>query len=304
MTPATLRLERADDPAPRLRIEGLAKAFGTRPVLRGVSLALAPGRVTALVGPNGAGKSTLVRIVLGLVRPDAGQLWLDGTPMDPRCPAHRAGIGYMPQQPSVPGHLTGREAIRLLASLRPEGLALDHTLIDRMGLGLDLDRPVQALSGGTRQKLNAVLAFLFAPSLLLLDEPTAGLDPLASLVLKDRVRELRDGGAAVLLSSHVLAELEDLADDVLVLLEGRVRFHGSVRELSRHTGTLRLERVLLGRRERRAEQVTLVRVARHGDVHDEAFAFGARVRHEADAFGVDDVVSSHEALRARARLIE
>jgi Cu-processing system ATP-binding protein len=117
-------------------------------------------------------------------------------------------------------------------------------LIGRFGLALDLDRPTETLSGGTRQKLSAVLAFLFRPRILLLDEPTAGLDPVARVVLKDRISELRDGGAAILLSSHVLAELEDLADDVLLLVDGVVRFDGSVGELVRRTRTTRLERAV------------------------------------------------------------
>lgn len=242
-----LRVEPGGAPHPAgacLALAGIGKAFGGREVLRGVSLTLAPGRITALVGPNGAGKSTLVRVVLGLVRPDTGTITIDGAVVPPGAHAYRAQVGYMPQQPSFPDNLTGHEVLELVRSLRPAPGLVDDVLVGRLGLEAELGRPVRTLSGGTRQKLNAVLAFLFRPRLLLLDEPTAGLDPAASAALKDRVREVRHDGATVLLSSHVLSELEDLAQDLIVLLEGRVRFHGTLADLVQQTGITRLERAV------------------------------------------------------------
>jgi Cu-processing system ATP-binding protein len=184
-----------------------------------------------------------VKSVLGLVRPDEGVIRLDGATLG-EDPALRAGIGYMPQLPRFPENLTGAEVLGLVRALRGPGVATDEALLDRFRLRDQLGKPVPALSGGTRQKLNAAIAFLFRPRLLLLDEPTAGLDPAASAVLKDRIREVRAEGRTILLSSHVMSELEDLAQDLIVLIEGRVRYHGPVRELAQLTGLHGLERAV------------------------------------------------------------
>jgi Cu-processing system ATP-binding protein len=218
----------------------VTKRFGRLPVLRGVSFTVASGRITALAGPNGAGKSTLIKAVLGLVRPDAGTLTVDGIPVG-EDPGYRTRIGYMPQAARFPENLTGRELVRMLRDLRGDSVPEDDELFEKFGLVAELDKPVRTLSGGTRQKLNAAVAFMFRPSLLILDEPTAGLDPIANGELKAKILEARDSGATVILSSHVLSELEELMDDVLLLLEGRVRFQGSLHDLRRATGHQRLE---------------------------------------------------------------
>ncbi|HET9133712.1 MAG TPA: ATP-binding cassette domain-containing protein [Gemmatimonadales bacterium] len=226
-----------------IAMQGVRKRFGARVVLDGLDVTLHRGRVTVLVGPNGAGKTTLLKLVLGLARPDAGTIavgdhLLDGTP------DYRAAIGYMPQIARFPAHQTGRELLAMLAALRAEATAPDLTLADAFGLGEQFDRPLGVLSGGTRQKVNAVLAFAFRPTLVILDEPTAGLDPLASAVLKDRLAVERARGTTVLVTSHVLAEVEELADDILFLSEGRATWQGGATELKRRTGTATLERAV------------------------------------------------------------
>ncbi|HEY7614430.1 MAG TPA: ABC transporter ATP-binding protein [Gemmatimonadales bacterium] len=218
----------------------LTKRFGRLPVLRGLSFAVKPGRITALAGPNGAGKSTLIKAILGLVRPDGGTLTVDGVPIGEE-PSYRARIGYMPQLARFPENLTGRELVRMLRDLRGDAVPEDDELFESFELPAELDKPVRTLSGGTKQKLNAAIAFMFRPSLLILDEPTAGLDPIANGVLKTKILQARDTGATVILSSHVLSELEEMMDDVLLLLDGRVRFHGSLHDLQRATGHQRLE---------------------------------------------------------------
>ncbi|HKU61570.1 MAG TPA: ABC transporter ATP-binding protein [Gemmatimonadales bacterium] len=230
---------------------GISKRYGRVPVLSGVDLAVRAGRVTALLGPNGAGKSTLIRVLLGLARPDEGTVLVAGTPVVDG-PHYRAAIGYMPQQPNFPENLTGREVVRLLRELRGQPMPEDDGLFEAFALGPELDKPVRVLSGGTKQKLNAALAFMFRPRILLLDEPTAGLDPVASGVLKARIRSARQAGVSVLLVSHVLSEVEDLADDVLLLLEGRVEFQGSLRQLREVTGEGRLESAVARLMQRRA----------------------------------------------------
>ncbi len=229
-------------PLPCMVIEGIGviKRYGRVPVLRGIDLSVKAGRVTAILGPNGAGKSTLIRVLLGLARPDDGSVTVAGTVVGDD-PAYRAAIGYMPQHPHFPENLTGREVVRLLRELRGHTVPEDDELFESFALAAELDKPVRTLSGGTKQKLNAALAFMFRPRILLLDEPTAGLDPVASGVLKARILGARQAGVTVLVVSHVLSELEDLVDDVIFLLEGRVEFQGSLRRLEEITGESRLE---------------------------------------------------------------
>ena len=219
---------------------GVTKRYGRVPVLRGIDFAVKAGRVTAILGPNGAGKSTLIRMLLGLARPDEGSVTVAGTAVGDD-PGYRAAIGYMPQHPHFPENLTGREVVRLLRELRRHSVPEDDELFEAFALPAELDKPVRNLSGGTKQKLNAALAFMFRPRILLLDEPTAGLDPVASGVLKARILDARQAGVTVLVVSHVLSELEDLVDDVIFLLEGRVEFQGSLRRLEEITGESRLE---------------------------------------------------------------
>ncbi len=223
-----------------ISIEGLEKSYGRLPVLQGASAGVEQGRITALVGPNGAGKSTLLKILLGLVRPDRGEVEVLGHRINGGHD-YRARIGYMPQTARFPENLRGREVLAMLRSLRQTRGREDGSLIELMGLESELDKPVRTLSGGNRQKLNAAIAFLFRPDLLILDEPTAGLDPIASGILKARVRAAQAAGTSVLIASHVMSELEELATDVVFLLDGTVRFEGGIESLKTLTGEARLE---------------------------------------------------------------
>jgi Cu-processing system ATP-binding protein len=231
-----------------IEISGLKKRFGATQVLDGIDLALKPGRITAIVGPNAAGKSTLIKCILGLVRPDAGTITLGGQPIDERG-EYRSRIGYMPQIARFPENISGRELIDMIVSLR-NGETPREYLIDSLELRPHLDKPLRTLSGGTRQKLNAVIAMLFVPPVLMLDEPSAALDPVSAGLLKDRLRDERDCGTTVVLTSHVLSEVDELADDVACLVDGRIRFVGPIRDLKRSTRQFTLERAvahLLGR---------------------------------------------------------
>jgi Cu-processing system ATP-binding protein len=225
-----------------IEVVGLRKRFGETQVLDGVNLVIAPGRITAVVGPNAAGKSTLIKCVLGLTRPDAGSITVADKAIDPRG-AYRADIGYMPQIARFPENVTGRELIDMIIGLRG-GEAPREDFIDVLELRAHLAKPLRALSGGTRQKLNAVLALLFSPRVLVLDEPSAGLDPVAAALLKDRLLAERERGTTVVLTSHVLSEIDELADDVAFLSEGRIRFAGAVHDLKRATRQFTLERAI------------------------------------------------------------
>jgi Cu-processing system ATP-binding protein len=201
--------------------------------------------VDGVLGPNGAGKTTLIKIILGLVRADAGRVEVDGVRVGDDC-AYRARIGYMPQIAHFPQNLTGAELLAMLGDLRRDSrpAPVDQTLVDRFELAPHLGKPVRTLSGGTRQKLSAVMAFLFSPDLLILDEPTAGLDPVASGVFKDRILTERDAGRTFILSSHFMNEIQELADDVVFLLDGKVRFAGPLDDLMRKTRQLNLSRAI------------------------------------------------------------
>ncbi len=240
----------APSPA-EVRIEGLRKRFGRVDVLKGLDVTVGAGRVTAIVGPNAAGKSTLIKAIIGLVRipADQGRILLDGTPVDGnvRC---RERIGYMPQAARFPDQLTAREVLGLVRGLRPPDTPVDLELIDQFGLEPMLDRPIRTLSGGTRQKLNAVVAFLFRPALVILDEPTAGLDPIASGIFKEKVLAAPSRGTTVLLTSHILSEIEELAEDIVFLVDGQVIFQGPIPALLERAGATRLEKavaLLMGR---------------------------------------------------------
>ena len=230
-----------DEPA--VRVRGVRKRFGARTVLDDLDATFPRGQITGLVGPNGAGKTTLIKILLGLVTPDGGNVEILGRPLD-GTPAYRARLGYMPQAPRFAEHLTGRELVAMVRDLRGATGPVDEALLDWFTGTTALDQRVETLSGGTRQKLNAALAFLFRPDLLILDEPTAGLDPVASRRLKDHILEARERGVSVVLSSHLAGELEELADHLVFVLDGKARFEGNGRALARATGWSDLERGL------------------------------------------------------------
>jgi len=234
-----------------LEAVGITKRFGRLEVLKGIDVSVASGRITGLVGPNAAGKSTFIKAVLGLVHPDSGRLVVLGQPVNGN-ERYRRGLGYMPQDARFPENLTGNEVLEMVRDLRGPDQSQDADLIDRFALAGELPKPIRTLSGGTRQKLSAAVAFLFRPDLLVLDEPTAGLDPVASVVFKEKLLAARERGATVILASHTLAELEEVADDIVFLLDGRVRFHGPITRLMQVTGFARLEKAIAALMQREA----------------------------------------------------
>ena len=226
-----------------IEITKLTKRFGAHEVLRGVDLRIERGRVTGIIGPNGAGKTTLLKLLLGLSHPTSGELKIDGKLVgdDER---YRARIGYMPQIARFPENLTASELFAMLRDLRGDSGDLDEEMLNRFEFAPHLDKPLRVLSGGTRQKVNACLALLFRPTLLMLDEPTAGLDPLSSATLKDKIAALRGDGVTVVVASHIMSELEELCDDVAFLLDGVVRYVGPVSQLTTMTRQANLERAI------------------------------------------------------------
>lgn len=225
-----------------IEILGLRKRYKALQVLDGVDLTIGQGRVTAVVGPNAAGKTTLIKTILGLARADEGTVTIGGVEIDDRGD-YRASIGYMPQIARFPDNITGQDLLDMIVDLRGVSPATT-ALIDLLALRPHLAKPLRVLSGGTRQKINAVVAFMFAPPVLILDEPTAGLDPVAAGILKDQLRAEREKGTTIVLTSHVMSEIDELADDVAFLCDGRIRFAGPVHDLKRVTRQFTLERAI------------------------------------------------------------
>lgn len=226
-----------------VEIRKLEKSFGSLKVLKGIDLSLHAGRIAFIVGPNAAGKTTLIKCILGLVVPDAGDILVQGVSVRGQW-SYRKAIGYMPQVARFPENLTLRELLVLVEDLHGAPATEAPALLRMFDLEAAIDRPLRVLSGGTRQKVSAVLALMFDPQILILDEPTAGLDPLASSRQKDRILQERARGKAVVLTSHVMSELEELADRVIVLLEGQLYFDGTLHELRQRTGEEKPERAI------------------------------------------------------------
>ncbi|GAB3055566.1 ABC transporter ATP-binding protein [Intrasporangium mesophilum] len=204
-----------------LETSGLGKRFGRSWALRGLSLAIERGEVFGYLGPNGAGKTTTIRLLLGLLRPTAGSAAVCGHDAWRDSVAVRRRVGYLPGEPATYGRMTGRQHVEYLSRLRgqpwfPRADELAARLV------LDLDRPARDLSRGNRQKLALVLALMPPVDLLVLDEPTSGLDPLAQQEFHVLLREHAASGGAVLLSSHVLSEVQRVADRVGVLRSGEL----------------------------------------------------------------------------------
>ncbi|MFG3020945.1 ATP-binding cassette domain-containing protein [Streptomyces sp. NPDC048254] len=213
--------------------EGLEKRFGAVHALRGLDLAVRQGSVCGLLGPNGAGKTTAVRLLTTLLRPDAGSARVAGHDLVREAAAVRRSIGVTGQYASVDGDLTGRENLRLFARLHrvrgPNDRAAE--LLDRFGLDEAADRKAATYSGGMRRRLDLAASLVRRPEVLFLDEPTTGLDPVSRNGIWDAVRELTADGTTVLLTTQYLEEADRLADDIVLMDEGRVAQTGTPAEL-------------------------------------------------------------------------
>lgn len=222
-----------------LRIEQVNKSFGRFQALKDVSLEIQPGEVVALMGPNGSGKSTLMKSLVGLVLPDSGKIIFQGKNIQGQS-AYRHHMGYMPQIARYPENLTVAELLSLVQDLRGHYGALDRDLAEAFDLEAMEHKKLRALSGGMKQRVNASLAFWFQPELLILDEPTASLDPLSAEHLKSKIRKQRDQGVAVIISSHIVSEVEELADRIVFMLDGRACMDTAPASLRQATGKERL----------------------------------------------------------------
>ena len=215
---------------PAIDLSDLHKKYGRHTAVDGLNLSIEPGSVFGLIGPNGAGKTTTLRMILDIIRPTSGAVRVLGE--DPRTagPSLRRRIGFIPGELRLEGRMTGRRMLDFYAEVSGP---VRSGAIDQLSsrLGLDLTRPAHTLSKGNKQKLGIVQAFMHEPELLVLDEPTSGLDPLVQREFLQLVREARGRGQTVLLSSHVLSEIQQTADAVAVLSDGRIVAEGDVASL-------------------------------------------------------------------------
>ena len=216
-----------------IAIKDLHKRFGKNQVLKGIDLDIGKGGIFAVLGPNGSGKTTLIKCILGMVIPNSGDILVDHSPVRNNW-KYRSQIDYLPQIANFPGNLTVAELIRMIKNLRGQQ-GNDAPLVEAFHLEPFLDKRLGNLSGGTKQKVNLVLAFMFNSPLIILDEPTAGLDPVAMLYLKELIHKEREKGKTILITSHIMGFVEEVAEEIVFLLEGRVYFKGNMAALMEKT---------------------------------------------------------------------
>ncbi|CAN5738997.1 N/A [soil metagenome] len=222
----------------------LSKKFGRLQALDNVSITCNRGECIALIGPNGSGKTTLIKCMLGMVVYNSGFITFNGKNILHDW-EYRANIGYMPQIGRYPDNMSIGQVLDMMKDIRQnKGFSLDEELIKSFGLDKILHKRMRTLSGGTRQKVSASLAFLFNPDVLILDEPTAGLDPVSSEILKEKIITEKNKGKLVLITSHVLSELDDLVTQVIYMQDGKLCFHKSIEALKTDTKQEKLSKAI------------------------------------------------------------
>jgi len=217
-----------------IRIEDLHKKFGRNQVLSGTNLSIKSPGIYAVLGPNGSGKTTLIKCILGMVIPTSGEIEVEGKAVKKNW-KYRQEINYLPQIANFPGNLKVFELIAMIKDLRQKP-SQDDVLISSFGLAPYLNSKLASLSGGTRQKVNILLAFMFNSPLIILDEPTTGLDPAALISLKKLIQKEKNQGKTILITTHIMQFVEEMADTIIYLLEGKIYFKGTIKELKEKTG--------------------------------------------------------------------
>lgn len=225
-----------------IEIKKLNKKFGKLTVLDELDLSIDSGGIFAILGPNGSGKTTLIKSILGMVIPDRGDIFIQGESVLKKW-KYRNEIDYLPQIANFPANLTVSELIIMVKNLRPKP-ALEKPLIELFNLQPYLDKKLGNLSGGTKQKVNLVLTFMFDSPLIILDEPTNGLDPVSLIRLKDLINKEKEKGKTLLITTHIMSFVEEVADEIVFLLDGNIYFKGDVKSLKEKTKQVDLERAI------------------------------------------------------------
>lgn len=226
-----------------IEIKNIYKKFGKLEVLNDINLSFKKGECIALIGPNGCGKTTLIKSILGMVIPSKGDILFNQKSIINKY-HYREKIGYMPQIGRYPDYLTVGQIIEMIKKIRNTDQALDEDLVKAFELENIYDKQMRTLSGGTTQKVSATLAFLFNPDVLILDEPTAGLDPLASEILKEKIIREKEKGKLILITSHLLSELDDMITQIIFMQDGKVHFHKTLDNLLETTGEQKISKAI------------------------------------------------------------
>ncbi|MBK9636366.1 MAG: ABC transporter ATP-binding protein [Bacteroidetes bacterium] len=227
-----------------IAFKNISKSFGKTKILDQLNLELLKGQSIALIGPNGSGKTTLIKCLLGLVVPTSGEIQIDGVDTIGTW-LHRSNIGYMPQIGRYPDNITVMQLFEMIKEVRKDTYTkLDEELLHSFDIFKFENKTMRSLSGGMRQKVSACLAFMFDPEILILDEPTAGLDPISSEILKEKLKKELNKGKLVLITSHILSDLEELTDKIIYLNEGKIVFFKKVEELKSETGSINLSKTI------------------------------------------------------------
>lgn len=227
-----------------ISIKNISKTFGKQEVLKSISIELNKGECVALIGPNGSGKTTLIKLILGLIYPTQGSITVNGELMG-KDVSYRSIIGYMPQMSRLPENMTVAQVFALIKRLRSDVQTTDNSVYKMFDIDGMKGKALGKLSGGMRQKVSAALAFMFNPEILILDEPTAALDPVSNENLKDKIKQEVAAGKIVLITSHNLSDLDGIVRRVVYLMEGEVYFDKSIEELQASTGEERLNRMIV-----------------------------------------------------------
>ena len=227
-----------------ISVQNISKQFGKFKVLRNVSFDCRRGECIALIGPNGSGKTTVIKSILGMVIPDSGIISFEGNNITNDW-LYRSNIGYMPQIGRYPENMSIGQVLDMMKDIHklPENL-IDQELFEAFKIKSLLDKRMGTLSGGTRQKVSACLAFMFGSQALILDEPSAGLDPLSSEILREKILSEKAKNKLVIITSHVLSELDELITEAIYMQDGSLRFHKTIQELQNQTGETKLARAI------------------------------------------------------------
>jgi Cu-processing system ATP-binding protein len=225
-----------------IEFKNIHKRFGKLTVLDGLDLEIKNGGIFAILGPNGSGKTTLIKCLLGMVIPNKGEINFEGSTVLGKW-NYRNNLNYLPQIANFPPNLTVQELINMVKNLRPK-VSAELELIDKFGLKDFLNKKLGNLSGGTKQKVNIVLTFMFDSDLIILDEPTTGLDPISLIHLKELIQIEKAKGKTILITTHIMSFVNEVANEIVFLLDGKIYFKGSIEALKEQTNNNNLEHAI------------------------------------------------------------
>lgn len=225
-----------------ISIKNLNKSFRQHHVLKDLNIEFGQSGIVGLLGPNGSGKTTLLKCILGMVLPDSGHIFVNNENILGKY-SYRENLGYLPQIVQFPENLQGRELIQLMKNMKP-GVSREQKLIDLFDLEKELDKKMGSLSGGNKQKINITLALMYDDPILILDEPSTGLDPLSLRNFKEFLIAEKARGKLIILTTHIMGLAEELADDILFMLDGKVYYNGSLDQLIKMQNANNLENAI------------------------------------------------------------